>query len=331
MNGAPDPYATQKQQIISQIIKEAQAPTPAPPQFEQYYTPQQMQVDQNELRRGQALGGLLQATGDRGLSAMGQTFIPSTDPVGYRQDAARQEQVRRYQQWQADQPPNRTGPLSRALSAMGSSEPDGYKPRFKPTSSERGSAAELRSILDAGNNLYRSFDPEYGQIKAMGYGVPRGRSISNWLAGEGFGSEEAKKAQRWWSNWDRLYTLPIRNETFGATLTPSEQQAWKAANINENMDESQIRNNLKIILSILEKKMDTNAQLFQESELYGTNWYDSVFGGIEMPFDASSVEFNQGNNPQGSQPSERTQNSAGGIRRKTRASRETVKVTPDMF
>jgi hypothetical protein len=64
-------------------------------------------------------------------------------------------------------------------------------------------------------------------------------------------NEDVKKAANWWTEYDR-YKIVVRNNKFGATLTPSEKAAWDKVDITPDMDPSVIRQNLAVQQRILD-------------------------------------------------------------------------------
>jgi len=94
--------------------------------------------------------------------------------------------------------------------------------------------------------------------EALGQGVwPLGslnRAVAE-RAGK-FASDDQIFAQKWWSDWDKVYNLPERNKAFGATLTPHEVAAWDGANIGPNMDPRQIEAGFKTIMGIIRNRTE---------------------------------------------------------------------------
>ncbi|GAF97644.1 unnamed protein product, partial [marine sediment metagenome] len=141
------------------------------------------------------------------------------------------------------------------------------------TKGEREQLLADKQMLGNARQLVGSFKPEYAQGA-----FPGARTASNFLAGSlGMGTDEMKEAQGWWSDWDLLYTLPERNEKFGATLTPSEAKAWRLANIQGEQDPQQIRRKQQVMIDIMESKMASNAEFYADTNL-SDNQYNSIFG-----------------------------------------------------
>jgi hypothetical protein len=94
----------------------------------------------------------------------------------------------------------------------------------------------------------------------------------------GFGNENATNAAQWWQEYDR-YKNKIRNDQFGATLTPSEQAEWLKADISPEMDPKIIKSNLATQKRLVEGAVKRKAAALIQakydpdviSEAYGIN------------------------------------------------------------
>jgi hypothetical protein len=75
----------------------------------------------------------------------------------------------------------------------------------------------------------------------------------------GVTENDALKAVEFWQGYKR-YVNVVRNELFGASLTPSEQKAFADADINPGMDPRVIRQNLAIQQDLARKGMARMAQ-----------------------------------------------------------------------
>ena len=65
-----------------------------------------------------------------------------------------------------------------------------------------------------------------------------------------------KEAAQWWANWRMLYTLPQRNETFGATLTKREQASWdEAEHVTPGMNAKEIQKRVDTLTRIANDAM----------------------------------------------------------------------------
>lgn len=93
-----------------------------------------------------------------------------------------------------------------------------------------------------------------GPIKAMG-------DLRNWVGRtlpESIVDSSAAAGATWWQGYDRFKNI-VRNELFGAALTPSEQAAFEKADINNTMQPDQIRKNLKTQQDIVKRALTTKA------------------------------------------------------------------------
>ena len=90
--------------------------------------------------------------------------------------------------------------------------------------------------------------------------LPMENTFKNWLTGtlgEGYAGDKDQDARhQWWQVYDRVYTLPVRNEMFGATLTQGEKDAWNAAHISREMTKQQIKERLEKQLETMKAARD---------------------------------------------------------------------------
>jgi len=128
---------------------------------------------------------------------------------------------------------------------------------------------------DAISGVISNFKDEYA-----GTGLPGGRAISNWAASKGYGDKETKDAQKWWADWDRAYTLPVRNEMFGAALTATEQAAWEKANISPDMTPAQIREATATIEKIKRDVLARERETLKSAK-FNPKQVDTAFGVAE--------------------------------------------------
>ena len=130
--------------------------------------------------------------------------------------------------------------LKRAMAAADKAKNNPYK---RLTSSASGKLMARGEVMDTLDSLLNEFesDPKFDPGRAA---IPFQRTASNFLAQYGFGTDNSKDIQDWWALYNKFYTLPERNEKFGATLTPNEQAAWRDANIGPEMTTAQIKEKL---------------------------------------------------------------------------------------
>jgi hypothetical protein len=117
----------------------------------------------------------------------------------------------------------------------------------KPYEDQIGIYAGLASAAD-------NFQDEFGGNTVTG-------GLENSLQGlyGGFGSEGQRD---WWAAF-RQNDNVIRNQLFGATLTPSEQRAYAATSISERMDPTEIRRNLQSRREIVRKALARKTSFFR--------------------------------------------------------------------
>jgi hypothetical protein len=70
----------------------------------------------------------------------------------------------------------------------------------------------------------------------------------------GIGTQNASDAAQWWQGYDR-YKNEVRKDLYGATLTPSEERTFEAADIRAGMDPALVRKNLAMQRTIIERAM----------------------------------------------------------------------------
>ena len=97
-----------------------------------------------------------------------------------------------------------------------------------------------------------------------------------------FIKDEVKEAARFYASWATNYTMEQRNEMFGATLTPSEKQAWKSSlELNPDSDPKYARAVMLEVERVLKTRMRHEAEQMIASgsadelyfnELYGKEW-----------------------------------------------------------
>lgn len=117
-----------------------------------------------------------------------------------------------------------------------------------------------------------------------------GRILPSWASPATEGQAE------WWQQYDRQKNV-IRNQLFGAALTPSEQAAFDAADINPNMEPKIIRANLKmqhkIVVDALKRKAGVWLAQGVDPDAVDAATATSAFPGAEAPAAAPSAPGNQ--------------------------------------
>jgi hypothetical protein len=197
-----------------------------------YSVPQEEQLQQmaGALRGQNTLGQALQMTGLGAAQSLGQNL--GADAL--RQAAGVAQQRRDIE----------GAKLARTIAqirAQGKNKP------HKLTVSDRKQLKATGETLGAMNASLGEFKDEYTQQ----FGPGPQSQLANTMARYGLGTEKMEEAEQWWSNWNRFYTLETRNRLFGATLTPNEQRAWNAADINPSMDPDEIRTRVSNLLGTM--------------------------------------------------------------------------------
>lgn len=156
--------------------------------------------------------------------------------------------------------------------------PDEFARREKAKVGTIGEA-EKKALREEGGKLNqvlgfnKNFDDSYTVPGIAGYlgagSLSLGVTSSSPAAGAkmlkffqnrpGVTEDDALKAVNFWQGY-RRYVNVVRNELFGASLTPSEQKAFAEADINPGMDPRVIRQNLAIQQEIARAGMQRMAQ-----------------------------------------------------------------------
>jgi hypothetical protein len=108
----------------------------------------------------------------------------------------------------------------------------GGKVLSSPLQKELGSLGDQSSQV---NNSIAGFKDEYASRGFMGFGAETMNEKDRLLGGS--------EASNWWQSYDR-YKNVVRNELFGASLTPGEKASFEAADITPGMNPATIRANL---------------------------------------------------------------------------------------
>ena len=141
------------------------------------------------------------------------------------------------------------------------------------------SAEDIRRLRNEGTqlaNVSRLGEAFRNTFSSPNYVV--GGDLSNWIArNTTHGTPGMREAARWWQDYTRNSELFERHEMFGAALTPTEQAAWRAADINPNMEPGMVRANLATRHRILTSAVQRYAQSLAASG-YDATAIGSAFG-----------------------------------------------------
>jgi hypothetical protein len=154
------------------------------------------------------------------------------------------KETERFHQWQMD------NPTLQPVTAQGG-QIVGFDPRHGTTRSVPGPGGgeplqankplqeadskrleEMTQELGSLRRLRSSFKPEYAGGGPIGRALTTGAQFLGALAPEkakGVAPQLSRESANFWAEWDRMVTLPQRNKLFGASLTPSEQGSFEAA------------------------------------------------------------------------------------------------------
>ena len=148
--------------------------------------------------------------------------------------------MKRAGQWNPDGATKSAAAVGRALSA--------------PTINKLTSDAEKAALL---TNLSGSFQEDYAGNGMGG----QFENIAGRLGWTGGMTGATPGQAEWWQQYDRNKNV-IRNELFGAALTPSEQAEFDKADINPNMSPAIIKKNLATQHRVLEEGLRRQARVW---------------------------------------------------------------------
>lgn len=126
--------------------------------------------------------------------------------------------------------------------------PGGGEPLKKNQPLDESAIEKLRALDEEAANVTRlglKFKDEFsgsGPVGAML--VKAAQAAGSWAPKKaaGFAPQLSREAANFWSEYDRMVTLPQRNKLFGASLTPSEGASWeRARTIKPGADPEDIR------------------------------------------------------------------------------------------
>lgn len=220
-----------------------------------------------QLRRRRSFGELGSLTGDRVLQPFGQQMSKqaddyATDLQGTRQKDIDNAQTKAYQEGQLGhmagvlEETKRENNMTHifqmlmAQAALEKADKTGVPKPKTLTYADRNKLENTASMINGADDLMNTFKDEYSQKLGPG---PQSK-FPNALAAVGIGTNGSKEAANWWAAWNQLYTLPQRNATFGATLTPTEKASWAESDINPSIDSKTIRDRVSKILKIVKNK-----------------------------------------------------------------------------
>ena len=124
----------------------------------------------------------------------------------------------------------------------------GGKPLTSPMNKEFGALGDQFSQV---KNLAASFNPAYASRGVFGFGADAMNAKDRTFGGS--------DAATWWQGYDR-YKNVVRNELFGASLTPGEKASFESADVTPGMDEKTIKDNLAIQQRIVEGSLNRRAR-----------------------------------------------------------------------
>ena len=108
---------------------------------------------------------------------------------------------------------------------------------------------EARDQAQTMDRLASSFDKAYGSKGVLGIGSGLSMTAKGVL-----GSDQ--KSVAWWKDYGKAVQLIERHALFGAALTPTEQAAWKQADIDPGIHPDVITTNLSTRKALTEKMVE---------------------------------------------------------------------------
>jgi hypothetical protein len=116
---------------------------------------------------------------------------------------------------------------------------------------------KLSNLRDYGN----TFNDSYAGMSAgpIDYG-----NTAKTVGQLGIGTQNASDSAQWWQGYDR-YKNQVRKDLYGATLTPSEERTFEAADIRPGMDPKLVRKNLAMQRTLIERGMSRKSDALIKS------------------------------------------------------------------
>lgn len=112
-------------------------------------------------------------------------------------------------------------------------------------------------LYDNTTQLLDTFNDGYSG-NVIGGGL---ENLAGRVGGERVGIATRGQAD-WWQQYDRQKN-EVRNALFGSALTPTEQKAFEAADINPNMDPQRIRENLRMQQTLIARGLERQAKVWR--------------------------------------------------------------------
>ena len=221
----------------------------------------QRQIAQN-LRRDRDFGTLFTMTGDEALSQAGRDMFGDTADMAYRAGAGRRtdeynQMMREKYAADRDMAERKQSALEKWKQkelAIKEQKADQKDYTRIPKTDREAFAGYGETLYGLDRTLKSLEDPEFDP---GGMSVPGMNTGLNWAVGTlGMGTDERDKIQQWWQTYDQIYTLPVRNKMFGATLTEGEKAAWNAAHISQEMSKEMIEERLATMKEIMRRARD---------------------------------------------------------------------------
>lgn len=220
----------------------------------------------SQLRRRRSFGELGALTGDRVLQPFGAQMSQKADEYAGMLQNTRQKDVdnaqqERYQAGQLDhmkeverlqergQNLDHLYQMLMAQAALNRADKAGPKPS-RLTYSDRNKLEQMSGMIRDADETLDTFNDKYAQQFGPG---PQSK-LPNFMSSIGLSTDNMDEGANWWAKWNLIYSLPQRNATFGATLTPTERQAWAESDINPSMDPKTIKSRAGKVVEILKRK-----------------------------------------------------------------------------
>jgi hypothetical protein len=149
----------------------------------------------------------------------------------------------------------------------------------KPTDipvSEKDTLEELSQQVRNLEGLSQSFQDNYAGGGAVGEKITDVQRAMGSLA-----PKDAQPKLEFWAKYDEMVNLPLRNKTFGASLSPGEKQSWdNARRVKPGGDPEVARRALKEMADIARRKRDARVKTL-EAQGVERGVLDALTGGGE--------------------------------------------------
>lgn len=192
-----------------------------------------------------------------------QPAMPSQDPIVRRADPYRDNAEQRAQQdqrYQAEANARAAAADARAAAAAERAAAE-WRAKFNPDGTPKKPEGGGKALPDSAAKRIEGGVSNFSALSGALAGFQddyAGNTVTGGLENTiqgAFGSFGTPGQRDWWANFQATDNV-IRNDLFGATLTPSEQRSYLNTTVEPSMDPKEVRRNLKRRTDILRRALD---------------------------------------------------------------------------